>query len=78
MQRVVDPAVAKVQAAGIKATGKVRHGDVATILISVADEEKAEQIIVSRSSEGGFAKRIFGSAASNLVMHASVPVTVVN
>jgi nucleotide-binding universal stress UspA family protein len=46
--------------------------------MSVADEEKAEQIIVSRSSEGGFAKRIFGSAASNLVMHASVPVTVVN
>lgn len=77
-QRVVDPAVTKVQAAGIKATGKVRHGDVASILIAVAEEEKAEQIVVSRSSEGGFAKRLFGSATSNLVMHASVPVTVVN
>ncbi|WP_340160226.1 universal stress protein [uncultured Hoeflea sp.] len=77
-QRVIDPAVAKVKSAGITATGKVRHGDVASILIAVAEEEKAEQIIVARSSEGGFAKRIFGSATSNLVMHASVPVTVVN
>jgi len=77
-QRVIDPAVAKVKSSGITATGKVRHGDVASILIAVAEEEKAEQIIVARSSEGGFAKRIFGSATSNLVMHASVPVTVVN
>ncbi|MEM5494883.1 universal stress protein [Hoeflea sp. AS16] len=77
-QRIVDPAVAKIKAAGLKATGKVRHGDVASILMAVAEEEKAEQIIVSRSSEGGFAKRFFGSATSNLVMHASVPVTVVN
>ncbi|WP_394688136.1 universal stress protein [Hoeflea sp.] len=78
MQRVVDPAVAKLNAAGVKASGKVRHGDVASILMMVAEEEGAEQIVVGRSSEGGFAKRIFGSAASNLVMQASVPVTVVN
>lgn len=77
-ERVVDPAVAKLHAAGVKASGKVRHGDVASILMTVAEEEAAEQIVVGRSSEGGFAKRIFGSATSNLVMHASVPVTVVN
>ncbi|EDQ34234.1 Universal stress protein UspA [Hoeflea phototrophica DFL-43] len=78
MQRVVDPAVAKLHADGVKASGKVRHGDVASILMMVAEEEAAEQIVVGRSSEGGFAKRIFGSATSNLVMQASVPVTVVN
>lgn len=77
-ERVVDPAVAKLKAAGITATGKVQHGDVASILMAVAEDVKAEQIIVGRSSEGGFAKRLFGSATSNLVMHASVPVTVVN
>lgn len=78
MQRVVDPAVARVNDGGVKATGVVRHGDVASILMAVAEEEGGAQIIVGRSSEGGFAKRIFGSATSNLVMHASVPVTVVN
>ena len=51
-QRIIDPAVARVQAAGLKATGKVRHGDVASILMAFAEETNAEQIIVSRSSEG--------------------------
>lgn len=78
MERVVDPAVAKLKAAGVNARGRVRHGDVASILMAIAEEESAAQIIVSRSSEGGFVNRIFGSATSNLVMHASVPVTVVS
>lgn len=78
MERVVDPAVAKLKAAGVNARGLVRHGDVASIIMAIAEEEGAAQIIVSRSSEGGFVNRIFGSATSNLVMHASVPVTVVS
>lgn len=75
--RVVDPAVESLKANGISARGLVRHGDVAKILNAVSIEENATQIIVSRSSEGGFAERIFGSSTANLVMSASVPVTVV-
>lgn len=75
--RVVTPAVKKLNDAGVKAKGIVKHGDVAATLNSVAIEVHADQIIVSRSSEGGFAKRIFGSSTANLVMSASVPVTVV-
>ena len=78
MERVVTPAVEKLQSAGLNAKGIVRHGDVAQTLIAIAEEEKAEQIIVCRTSEGGITKRIFGSATSNLVMGATVPVTVVN
>ena len=77
MSRVVEPAVAALTGSGAKARGIVRHGDVAETIIAIAKEEKADQIVVSRSSEGGFTKRIFGSATSNLVMSASVPVTVV-
>ena len=77
MTRVVDPAVAAIKKAGLKASGMVRHGDVASALNSIAEEIGAAQIIVSRSSEGGFAKRIFGSSTANLVMSATVPVTVV-
>ncbi len=77
MERVVAPAVAKLSANNLKASGIVKHGDVATTLNLVAVEHNAAQIIVSRNSEGGFAKRVFGSATSNLVMTASVPVTVV-
>lgn len=77
MERVVEPAVAKLQAAGLKATGIVRHGDVAGALNDISTENDANQIVVARSSEGGFAQRFFGSSTSNLVMSASVPVTVV-
>jgi len=75
--RVVHPALTTLKEAGVKASGKVRHGDVADTINRVAGSENAEQIIVSRSSEGGFTTRIFGSSTANLVMSAKVPVTVV-
>ena len=78
MERVVNPAIKKLEKAGLKAKGVVRHGDVAQTLISISEEEGAEQIIVCRSSEGGFTKRVFGSATSNLVSSAPMPVIVVN
>ena len=75
--RVVTPAVESLKKDNIKARGIVRHGDVANMIDAISVEEKAQQIIVARSSEGGFTKRLFGSASVNLVMQASVPVTVV-
>ncbi|MGL1921444.1 MAG: universal stress protein [Hyphomicrobiales bacterium] len=77
LERVVDPAVNSLTEAGIKARGIVRHGNVADILNTVSVEEKAEQIIVNRTSESGISTRLFGSSTGNLVMSASVPVTVV-
>jgi len=77
LERVVNPAVSDLQAAGFAARGVVKHGDVADLLDKTAGELGADQIVVARSSEGGFANRIFGSATANLVMHASLPVTVV-
>ncbi len=77
LERVVNPAIKELEKAGLKAKGIVRHGDVAETLISISKEEGAEQIIVCRSSEGGFARRVFGSATSNLIADAPMPVTVV-
>ncbi len=78
MERVVTPAVDGLRKDGVNARGVVHHGDVADTLDRVATEEGAEQIIVARTSDTGIASRIFGSSTANLVMHASVPVTVVN
>jgi nucleotide-binding universal stress UspA family protein len=75
--RVVDPAIKTLTEAGVSATGIVRHGNVAETLDRVAKTEGAGQIIVSRSSDGSLSSRIFGSSTANLVMSASVPVTVV-
>lgn len=77
MERVVTPALARLNDAGLTATGLVRHGNVADTLNSVAVKEGATQIVVARSTESGLSKRIFGSSTANLVMEANVPVTVV-
>ena len=77
LDRVVNPAVVALKKDGMKAKGMVRHGHVADTLNAISLEVSADQIIVSRSSEEGLVKRIFGSSTANLVMNASVPVTVV-
>lgn len=77
-ERVVAPAVKTLTDSGLTATGKVRHGNVADTLNEIAIELGAAQIIVGRSTETGLSKRIFGSSTANLVMEATVPVTVVN
>ncbi len=77
-ERVVNPAIEKLSGSGMTVRGVVRHGDVSDALIAISTEEKAEQIVVARTSEGGFAKRLFGSSTSNLVMSSPVPVTVVS
>ena len=77
MERVVNPAVASLKEAGLSARAIVRHGDVADTIDEIAQKEGASQIIVARSSAGGFTSRLFGSSTANLVMHARVPVTVV-
>ncbi len=77
MSRIVTPAVTALQKAGFKASGLVRHGDVAETLNALTVENGGSQIIVGRSTADGFTKRIFGSSTQNLVMHADVPVTVI-
>ncbi|MEP5153921.1 universal stress protein [Planktotalea sp.] len=77
MERVLNPAVASLKAVGLNARAIVRHGDVADTIDDIAKAETAGQIIVARSSAGGLTSRIFGSSTANLVMNASVPVTVV-
>lgn len=77
MDRIVTPAVERLANAGLKARGIVRHGHVADALNEISVDEKADQIIVARSRESSLSKRIFGSSTANLVMEASIPVTVV-
>ena len=77
MERVVNPAVKLLTDGGLTARAVVRHGDVADTIDEIAHSEGASQIIVARSSGGGFSTRIFGSSTANLVMNTRVPVTVV-
>ncbi|MFQ6551867.1 universal stress protein [Aestuariibius insulae] len=75
--RIIQPALDRLADEGIPIRGIVKHGDVAETLDRVAKQEKADQIVVARTSETGMIRRIFGSSTANLVMHSTVPVTVV-
>jgi nucleotide-binding universal stress UspA family protein len=77
LKRIVTPAVKALKSDGITARGLVKHGHVADLLNKIAVDEGADQIVIARSSERGVVQRLFGSSTANLVMHASVPVTVV-
>ncbi|MCL6417575.1 universal stress protein [Aestuariirhabdus sp. Z084] len=77
-ERVISPALSALKSEGYTATGRVLHGDAAELLDSEAVKEKAEQIIVARSTDTRLAAKLFGSVTAKLVMNASVPVTVVN
>lgn len=76
-ERVVAPAVERLEAEGLTVRGMVRHGNVADALIAIAKEDSADQIVVARSRERSLSRRIFGGSTANLVMEADIPVTVV-
>ena len=74
---VVAPALAQLAEAGIEAEGVVRHGAPAEILIEIAENHKADQIVIGRRGQGGLKSLLFGSVAGNLIQTAPVPVVVV-
>ncbi len=75
--RIIAPVLKKLEAANIKASGIVTHGNVADALNRVAKEQNADQIIVRRTSDASIKTRIFGSSVANLVMESTIPVTVI-
>ncbi|WP_102106924.1 universal stress protein [Oceaniglobus roseus] len=76
-ERVVEPALAALQAGGLSVSGRVEHGDAADILDRIAVKEGAAQIIIGRVGARGLTERIFGGVSGRLVAQSSVPVTIV-
>lgn len=74
---MVTPTAEKLEADGIEVDTEVRHGNIADVLISLAEENNAGQIIIGRGGEAGLKARLFGSVVANLVQSSPVPVTVV-
>lgn len=74
---VLEPLVASLTKAGVKAEGVVRHGHAAEVLSDLAGEYKASQIIIGRRGLSKFKALLFGSVAGNLVQVSPVPVTVI-
>lgn len=74
---IIDPALAKVKAAGIEATGKLRYGSVVELIAEIAKEAGAAMIFVGRSGSSSVAARVFGSVPIGLAQIAPVPTVIV-
>lgn len=74
---IIAPMSAIVDRAGVPVRTEVRHGKPSDTLIDLAQDNDVVHIIVGRLGDSGLREAIFGSVASRLVQHATVPVTVV-
>jgi nucleotide-binding universal stress UspA family protein len=74
---IVDPLVAALGDAGVKAEGMVRHGHPAETLCDIGHERGATHLLVGRRGQSRVRTLLFGSTPGNLIQIATVPVTVV-
>ncbi len=75
-EQIMAPAAAIVGDA-VPVTSIVKHGDRVDLLLDLAREHGANQILVGRTGESRLRTTVFGSVPSRLVQLADVPVTVV-
>lgn len=76
-ERVLEPVLKSIESQGITALGVVRHGQVADVLLQIAKEKDAGQIVVGRIGNSGIKSLLFGSVATKLTQLAHIPVTIV-
>ncbi len=63
--------------AGFHATGRIARGRPATVICAVADEVKADPIVVGARGVGRIESALLGSVSGAVVIHAQRPVIVV-
>ena len=76
-ERVLNPILKSLESEGVNALGVVRHGQVADVLLQIAKEQDAGQIVVGRIGHSGIKSLLFGSVATKLIQLTHIPVTIV-
>ncbi|WP_432477383.1 universal stress protein [Nocardioides sp. GXQ0305] len=76
-EQLLDPMVELGSSHGVATEGVVRHGDPVDLVIDIAEEKGAVQIVVGRTGDSRMRQAVFGSIPGHLVQAAPVPVTVV-
>ena len=76
-ERIVDPAARSLRDEGFNVEEQVSHGDAAEVLIRVARDREAAQIIIGRVGTQNMIERVFGGVSGRLIASTTVPVTIV-
>ena len=74
-REVIDPMLKGLE--GLEVTSDIRFGKPSEMLADIARDEGHDVVFVARTGDSGLREAIFGSTASRLVQHATVPVVVV-
>lgn len=72
---VLDEAVARVAATGVRTTSEVATGDAAAVLVELSRD--ASTVVVGTRGRRGFAERLLGTVSSALPAHSHCPTIVV-
>ena len=62
---------------GVKATARAEMGQPVDVILSVAEEEKADLIVLGSRGLGGFQRLMLGSVSDGVLHHAHCPVLIV-
>lgn len=74
----VDAVVEAAKAAGIKAEGLVKDGEVSKKILEAAQEVGAEAVVMGTHGRKGFMNVVMGSATRHVIAQSPVPVIVVH
>ena len=78
-KKIIDQAVQKAKAQGIKVRGETFRTISSTVesIVEAAEKEHADLIVVGTRGLGGFKKLLMGSVSSGIVSHANCSVLIV-
>ena len=72
----IDAAGSKALDAGIDSRSEILEGDPVDEILSFADNERADLIVMGSRGRGALAGALLGSVSSGVAQHASVPVLI--
>ncbi len=75
--QIVEPMAAIVRERNVEVETLVQHGDPVDTLIDIANQRQSNHIVLGRTGDSRLKRALFGSIPSQVVQHATVPVTVV-
>lgn len=74
----LDPLVKEIASDGIEVRGHVDTGVPSAVVLEVADQVKADLVVVATQGLGGFRRLLLGSTAERVIRHAVPPVLCVH